>query len=317
MAFYTKLFTEKSIIKTIPLTGNSMYLRERKEGGYIGTFRNMHPQSPNARPCLINTTVIAHFDDDFNVVSQFDLKDNLHSMPRYINYTSGLEDIRIIGDNHIIAGSLDTNPDWLCGLVYAEFSHETHELTKMVRLYIDGVPKTNQKNWTVLNKREGSGSGGGDIYHMLYWYNPFTVISLDTTTGKAECIKKYDVSLFSNMRGINMHGGACIFLERYKQYLVLVRCLETRSGTVFYNNSMWMLLDEKYELCGLSKIGLFNFETPDVEPIKYELCISFILKGDYLYLPLTFNEYKKYVYKISLTELMNTFYKVNNSGVSI
>ena len=100
MAFYTKLFTEKSIIKTILLTGNSMYLRERKEGGYVGTFRNMHYLSPNARPCLINTTVIAYFDEDFNVVSQFDLKDNLHSIPRYMNYTSGLEDIRIIGDNN-------------------------------------------------------------------------------------------------------------------------------------------------------------------------------------------------------------------------
>jgi hypothetical protein len=301
----TTLFNETSIIKKIHLTGNSMCMRERREGGYIGTFRNMNNNPLNTTNCwVINNNVIAYFDNEFNVISGFELDENLKTVPRFTNYTKGLEDIRIIGDNNLISGSLDTNPDWLCEIVYSEFSHETHKLTKLVRLHIEGNDRIHQKNWTVLKKN-------GDKYDILYWYNPFIIVSLNVSNGIGVITKKYSVHALATIKA---HGGACIYLEKYNQFLVLIRIFDEHETSNVYKSSRWLLLDDTYEVCGLSTIGDFNFECPGKKRsnIYYELCISLILKGDDLYLPVTINECNKYIYKISLSDLMNTFYEVKD-----
>jgi hypothetical protein len=173
-------------------------------------------------------------------------------------------------------------------MCYVEFNN--FKITKCLPLYIDGQQYTKpEKNWILL-KRDGN------ILYFLYWYNPFQIITVDALTGKGTVILSYDVPGIS----LNAHGSNCLYLEKEKKYLVLVRNFE---GYCFKNNT-WLLLDEDFYLKGLSP----DFTFTD----RFEFCTSLILKNNILHIFLSIGQNESYVYKYDLTDILSNIKPLNN-----
>lgn len=266
--------------------------------------RNMRPEElinlPDKPECY-NKCFILKLDSSFNVLSSNLLDENIDG-PRFVSWSKGIEDSRLIDNNSFVCVSLDTNPAWKPEVCYIEFD-DNNKISKLLPLYIEGAQYTkSEKNWILLKKEN-------NIFYFLYWYNPFQIISVDMTTGKGNIILSYDIPGIS----LSSHGGACIYLEKEKKYLVLVRNLTDYGWKTIFQNNTWLLLDEDFYLKGIS--DTFNFiEKPINEYLDnnfYESCQSLILKNDILHMFVSIGEKDVYVYRIALNEVLCSIHPVN------
>lgn len=278
---YTKINHEGYSLSCIPF-GDEQYMAsirqsKLKNGGY---------------PEIFNETFILLLDSSFNVVSSNLLDENIESEnnPRYTSFSKGIEDSRLITEKTLICTSLDTNPNWKPEMCFVEF--ENFKISKILPLYIDGKQYTSpEKNWVLLKKEN-------NIYYFLYWYNPFKIISVDILTGKGTVILSYDVPGIS----LNAHGGNCIYLEKEKKYLVLVR----NFTGYLYQNSTWLLLDEDFYLKGISDNFHFHFND------NLEFCTSLIMKSNILHAFVSVGQCESYVFKYDLNDILLTIKPINN-----
>jgi hypothetical protein len=260
---------------------------------YIATIRQQVQTERNIYPECYNKCFILKLDSSFNILSSQLLDENIEGA-RFVSWSKGIEDCRLIDNKTFLCNSLDTNPAWKSEVCYAEF--EDYKITKLVPLYIDGEQYVRpEKNWLLLKNE-------GNIFYFLYWYNPFQVISVDISTGKGIKILSYDVPSIS----LNSHGGASIYLEKEKKYLVLIRNFEGRH----YKNNFWLLLDKDFYLKGIT--DNFNFANNDNNdsPI-YEFFTNLILKNNILHIFVSINDVETFVYTIELNNILNNIKPVN------
>jgi len=280
----------KKLIRKIDFKGYSFSFKPFKNG-YIGSIRQSF-----CNPDCYNSAYILQLDKNFNVLSSYLLNENVNLLPRFQNWSRGIEDSRLLDDKSLLCVSVDTNPHWKTEMAYVEFSNEEQIITKIVRLYVDGengIVK-NEKNWLFLNKTD-------DTMHLLYSYNPFQIISVDLNTGKGTIIKSYN----KNNINLNSHGGYCIYINEINKYLVIVRnFVKNKNNHDEFINSSWLLFDDEYELCGISKP--FLFEPDEVNLHGYQMCMSLHLENEILYSAVTINESIVNIYELNINEVLNS-----------
>jgi hypothetical protein len=155
-----------------------------------------------------------------------------------------------------------------------------------------GEPKP-EKNWLVLNANQHTSE---NILFMLYSYEPFRIMSVNISTGDCQVVHFQKVFHLDNCE---IHGGASIYLENERKYLVLVRILNEH----VYIFSMWILLNEQYKVNGVSKTFTFSSRIQDDVPLC-EMCMSLVEKKGFLYASVSINNEEIYVYEFYLKDII-------------
>jgi hypothetical protein len=247
----------------------------------------------NMNPSVFNTTFLATYDKNLNLLSETELSDA--DRPTHMSYTTGIEDSRFIDENSLLCVCCDSNPFWKPEMCHVSFSNKVEKLTP---LYIEGMPRQIQKNWLFLKRHSEQ------EIDLLYWCDPFQIVRANTSTGHCNIIKSYTMDGLT----LNAHGGASIFLEPSKvpvQYenkiLVNIRLFEQRPELSYqtYTHSHWILLDLDYNLIGISEPFKWSDE-------QYEINTSLCIQDQYLLAPVVFNESHKYIYKLPLLEVLGS-----------
>jgi hypothetical protein len=285
----------KRIIRKLDFPGYNFSFK-KTENGYIGTIRKQtHGERCNYPECH-NSTYILHLNNDFNIISNYLLNENTELLPRFVNWSAGLEDARLLDDKSALCVSLDTNPHWKTEMAYFEFSNEEKKITKFVRFHVDGEEGMikNEKNWLFLNKTD-------DKMNLLYSYDPIQIISVDLNTGMGTIIKSYN----KNNIKFNSHGGSCVFINKINKYLVTIRnYTKNEKGNDKYSNNYWLLFDHEYELCGISQP--FVFETIEqFSDTPYQMCMTLYIENDILYSAVSIQDSFVNIYKFNIDEILH------------
>jgi hypothetical protein len=263
---------------------------------YLMLFRKrICNPNQNVNPSVFNTTYLATYDKNMNLLSEKELLDG--NRPTHMSYTTGIEDSRFIDDKSLLCVCCDSNPYWKPEMCHVSFSDKVEKLTP---LYIEGMPRQTQKNWLFLKRHSD------EEIDLLYWCDPFQVVRANTTTGQCNIIKSYTVDGLA----LNAHGGSSIFLDPNKvpveygnKILVNIRLFEQKPGLSYqtYTHSHWILLDLDYNLVGISDPFKWSDE-------QYEINTSLCIQDDHLLAPVIFNEGSKYIYKLPLLEVLGSIH---------
>ena len=251
----------------------------------------------NTNPSVFNTTFIATYDKNLNLLSEFELSDN--DRPTHRSFTTGIEDGRFIDAKSLLCVCLDSNPFWKPEMCHLSFSNKVEKLTP---LYIEGMPLKIQKNWLFLKRHNEV-----DI-DLLYWCDPFQIVRANIETGKCNIIKTYTVEGLS----LNAHGGASILLEPTKvpveyenKFLVSIRLFEHKPNLSYqtYTHTQWILLDIDYNLIGISEPFKWNDN-------EYEMNTSLCIQDQFLLCSVTCNDTNKYIYKLPILEILGSIHPI-------
>jgi hypothetical protein len=247
----------------------------------------------NVNPSVFNTTFLATYDKNLNLLSEVELSDG--DRPTHMSYTTGIEDSRFIDEHSLLCVCCDSNPFWKPEMCHVSFSNKVEKLTP---LYIEGMSRQTQKNWLFLKRHSD------EEIDLLYWCDPFQIVRANTTTGQCNIIKTYAVDGLS----LNAHGGASIFLDPAKvsigyanKFLVSIRLFEQKPNwpCQTYTHSHWILLDVDYNLVGMSEPFKWGDE-------QYEINTSLCIQDDILLAPVIFNEGIKCIYKLPLADIIGS-----------
>ncbi len=253
--------------------------------------------APVSNPTVLNTSYIMNYDQNMNKLTCSELIDT--NRQTHLSYTTGIEDSRLIDDRSLLCVCCDSNPNWKPEMCYVTFSLDSSTIEKLTQLYIEGKPLKIEKNWLFLKRHSDT------QIDMLYWCNPFQIVRADITTGSTCIIKEFSVEGLS----LNAHGGASIFLEpgavpvEYEnKYLVSIRLFELKPNwpCETYTHSHWILLDEEYELIGISRPYKWD------QSKHYEINTSLYIQSDILLASVILNENEKYIYKLPLKEVLDS-----------
>lgn len=278
----------------IELKGFNMCLiiHPQNPNKYLATIRCTEKNESNEYPTLYNSNYLLFFDEELELTGGYEITEQLET-PRvkYKSYTEGLEDIRLIDDKYLIAGTTDSNNEWMPELMLCEYNIKNGSITKMISL-ADGTP---QKNWLVLKSTL-------NMYYVLHSYDPLKIITIDKESGSQNVIHYQKVF---NLEDCHIHGGACVYLEDKKQYLVSVRVKKNNQ----YHYSLWILLNEKYKLVASSEPFLFFKNKREICGVKdkayYEMCMSIIEKGNDLICSVSVNDQDVFILKYRTISVLN------------
>ena len=78
---------------------------------YIATIRQQVQTERNIYPECYNKCFILKLDSSFNILSSQLLDENIQGT-RFVSWSKGLEDCRLIDNKTLLCNSLDTNPEW-------------------------------------------------------------------------------------------------------------------------------------------------------------------------------------------------------------
>jgi hypothetical protein len=264
----------------------------KNENGYLATLRKSIGLTPGIYPEAISEVHILQLDSNFNFISTYKLPE-YEPAQKFISYSAGIEDPRLITENSFIGVSLDTNYWKKPELIYVEFDNK--EITLFKPLYIkDEQHSIAEKNWLYLKKRE-------NFVYFLYSYNPFQIICTDMNIGSSKRVLSYNVPELS----MNSHGGACIYLEKEEKYLVLVRNFIVKHK--FENNS-WLLFDKNFILTGYSNPFVFPLDYY----CHYQMCFSFTLEGNNLFAIVSINDSENYLFSMNLSNILSSINVVSS-----
>jgi hypothetical protein len=239
----------------------SMIIHPKKAQHYLASIRQVETFDHKAYPQTYNRNYLLELDPYFQVISTKEMtEENKRKFNR--SYSIGCEDCRLITGSRMTAVTLDTNEEWVPEMSLCDYNYESGEISKIQPLHFgdeQNEEKTAEKNWLVLKNMERNGS-----IHLIHSYDPLRIVSVDVKTGYSSLIS---MKRIFHVDGCEIHGGACVFLTRKKQYLVAVRVVQNH----VYKFSHFLLLNELYTFLGIS--DRFCFE-PYTEK-KYEMCMSF------------------------------------------
>jgi len=267
---------------------------------YLATIRVSCKTTDCEYPSVENRVYLVRLDSTFQVLESNYLLEPARKI--YTSYTTGLEDCRLMNGNTMTGVLLDNSEYWIPEMCMCQFNRDNYQITKITVFNTNtGEPKP-EKNWLVLST---SNVMNDNVLFMLYSYEPFRIMSVNVNTG--ECQVVHFQKIF-NLDNCEVHGGACVYLERERKYLVVVRIISNHK----YMFSMWIMLNEQYKVCGTSKPFLFsdhggggdsNSKDKDVE--LYEMCMSLVEKKESLYASLSINDQEIYVYEFLLKDIIS------------
>uniref|UniRef100_A0A6C0HIH8 Uncharacterized protein n=1 Tax=viral metagenome TaxID=1070528 RepID=A0A6C0HIH8_9ZZZZ len=270
----------------------SIIVHPTNSSHYLASIRQVETFDHKAYPQTYNRNFILELDHLFQVVSS---KEMTEETKRKYNrsYSIGCEDCRLISGSRMTAVTLDTNGEWVPEMSLCDYNYETGEIKKIQPLHFgdeQNEEKTAEKNWLVLKNLERNGS-----IHLIHSYDPLRIVSVDVHTGYSSLVSMKRVF---HVEGCEIHGGACIFLSRKKQYLIAVRVVQNHE----YKFSHWLLLNELYTFLGIS--DRFFFEP--YSPKKYEMCMSLTEDESEkkLFAAVSINDKEVYVYEYLIDDIL-------------
>ena len=236
----------------------SMIAHPKKSQHFLASIRQVETFDHKAYPQTYNRNFLLELDPSFRVIGSREItEENKRKFNR--SYSIGCEDCRLISGTRMTAVTLDTNEEWVPEMSLCDYNYETGEISKIQPLHFGEEEKKAEKNWLVLKNMERTGS-----IHLIHSYDPLMIVSVDVRTGYSSLIS---MKRIFHVDGCEIHGGACIYIARKKQYVVAVRVCQNHE----YKFSHWLFLNELYTFIGIS--DRFCFE-PYSDGRKYEMCMS-------------------------------------------
>lgn len=249
------------LLTKLPIDGFNASLFLMPDGSFHGSIRRMHSLCTEFYTECTNTLVIFSMDSEFRLIDEPKIIEDESGCNKYISWTAGPEDARIIEPGMCIAVACDTNPHWMPEMVLLKYDISTAKIYSIQPLSIQDAPIQIEKNWLILRR-------WGNEAHALHWLNPFRILRLNLQTGFAQIIFETKYPIFENN---TLHCGASL---RVPQGFLITARVKSKHD---YSHSLWLLLDtDSYSLIALSKPFRFD-ESPST---NYEMCMSLCLRGD-------------------------------------
>lgn len=251
---------------------------------YLGTIRKTKHFVIGTYPESESNVEMVHLDSSFNIIFQCPLQEN-SQRTIYTSFTSGLEDCRIISSTEMTAVALDTNENWVPEMCLCTISGDF--ITNVKPMCFSESQIMPQKNWLLMSQSHNRLS-------MIYSFDPLRIISVDKQTGESK-LEHYQ-KIF-NLRDCEIHGGAAIYLEDKKEYLINVQVRHNHS----YDSSFWILMNAYYKMVGYSK--RFTFQQNSTN----EMCMSLVEKNKSILASVTISNSSVYVYEFLLKDIYASF----------
>lgn len=162
----------------------------------------------------------------------------------YDSLIKGLEDIRFIDRNTLIAVSNEYNSKKIPELCYIELKDD--KITKLLPLRINGEIKT-EKNWLPIIINDGK-------IQFIYSYHPFIIYSFDPSENQLKKIHEQKTSLYMK----NMRGSAAPIPYR-NGHLILIHSVHYALPRKYYHQFLYLVNNE------LHVSEFFVFKKPAIE----------------------------------------------------
>ncbi len=251
--------------KRLLVPGFNATIRRLCPEGWEGISRVQERPAPGSNVWK-NKLFYFRTDEDFNIEEQKLLVDR-NCRQKFLSYTEGCEDPRFLDSNQALVITLDTNNRWKPEISLIDFDSDSGFIDTIRPLMVNGISQnTIQKNWIPLKVE----SNGNII--MLQQSFPFRIISVNRETGIGNIIKEYSTALDNS---IVAHNGAALHLHE-GGWLVTIR---VKSGHK-YKHSIWLYLNESYELIKYSDPFIFLQTSFDGTLVSYEMCMSICYDTD-------------------------------------
>jgi len=267
----------------------SFIIHPTKPNAYLATIRTKEHLSEDYYPTIKNHVHLLTLNEEFDVIHSVEMIEDI-TPPRktFDSFTCGIEDCRLISGNLMSAVVLDNNNNWIPEMCICSYDWESGKITKMMCFADeDMIP---QKNWLALYENL-------TMIHFLHSYNPLKVISVDKDSG---LMRTEHYQKIFNLEECEMHGGACVYLQTKKQFLVNVRVVQNH----LYQYSLWLLFSPKYKIIGSSEP--FTFFEREKKDHFYELCMSIVDKDNELYASVSLCDQDVFIVKYSLTDILHS-----------
>jgi len=269
----------------------SFIVHPTKTNTYLATIRTKEPLSEEFYPTIKNHVHLLTLNEQFEVIHSVEMIEDI-SPPRktFDSFTCGVEDCRLINGNIMSAVILDNNNHWIPEMCVCHYDWESGKITKMMCFPDEDMNP--QKNWLALYENL-------TMIHFLHSYNPLKVVSVEKDSGFMRT--EHSQKIF-NLEECEMHGGACVYLQSKKQFLVNVRVVQNHQ----YQYSLWLLFSQTYEMIGSSEP--FTFFEKKKNGRFYELCMSIISveKDDKLFASVSSCDQEVFIIQYSSTEVLHS-----------
>jgi len=251
------------------------------EQGYIGLIRQtkwINPQGTYPQ----GEDIIWYFTLGHNASCESKQLIDTLDRPKYLSWSKGIEDPRLLTPSSFLGVTLDTNNRWKPEISYIQFDSESGSITKVQPLSIENLPLRIEKNWILLEHKDG-------YAHLLYSMNPIHVLRVDLDSGKGQTLCEHPGLSFST------HNGASVPLPT-GGFLITVR---EKDGSG-YKHSFWIKLRSDYTLEAVSKPFVFNTDGGK----HYEMCMSLHIEGSELVACLGMDDVSAYIYRLPLESVL-------------
>lgn len=275
----------------------SMIIHPKNKFEYLATIRQKNKLSDTDYPTIENKVLLLKLDSSFQVLESDELVESI-KRDKYVSFTTGIEDCRLIDGNLMTGVCMDTNPDWVSDMCLCNINIENKTIERITVFTSQEEKRTSQKNWLVLHHTFTT-------MFMLHSYDPLRVMSVHIESGSSNVIRFQKIF---NLENCDVHGGASIYLEREKLFLVNIRIVQNHK----YEYSMWMILNDQYRFCGISKPFLFANRDDENNSDYYEMCMSLVKKRDVLYASVSFCDKEVFVYEFLVDKILKQVNHINH-----
>jgi len=264
----------------------SIIVHPENKNHYLGTIRTKVNLVGYDYPTIENNVYLLKLDSSFQILESHRLQEP--NRTKHESYTTGIEDCRLINEKMMTGVLLDNNENWLPEMCLCHIDRKTYKIEKITVFDANNGTPNAEKNWLVLHATS-------NILFMIHSYDPLRIMSVNIENGNSHVVHFQKIF---NLDNCDVHGGACVYLELKKKYLVNIRIVNDHQ----YAFSYWILLTEQYKLCGMSKAFVFSEKVSDDH---YEMCMSLLVKNNFLYASVSMNDDEVYVYEFLLDDILN------------
>jgi len=261
----------------------------KTSSNYIGLFRrDTTINKDGVYPQGHSTIYFMELSSEFNVI-QYKLLEDILNRPRYLSWSSGLEDPRIITSNSCLCVTLDTNTEWKAEVSYVEFNSEKGLITKIQPLKIENLPRKIVKNWVVLDYE-------GMDATILYSTNPLVILKVNLDSGIGSIVCQNSGIPF------HAHNGSSVKLDD-GSFLLSVR---VKDG-IHYKQSFWIKMLGDYTIESISRPYRFStneFRDEYTDREVYEMCMSMHIENGHIIASVGMNDTHITIYTICLSDIL-------------
>lgn len=249
----------------LPIEGfNASIIRSDSDPhSYYGTIRRQHVISKTSNPTVKNELFTFTLSSDTFKLKEFQKVADLPGRTIHTNWTTGVEDVRLIDLHTAVGVTLDTNPNWRIEMSLLQ-GLDTAALTRVQPMLIIGAPPQRcEKNWLFLRHN-------GPAADFLYSCSPLKIVRINTDTGQGNVLIQKTETL--RLPG-EIHNGAALQLPDGR-WLVSARVIVSHK----YKESRFLLFDSDFNLLKMSHPFYFSSDF-STQP-SYEMNMSLLLEND-------------------------------------